>query len=168
MTNDSSAAIRQERRDWMVKHRDIYLQSGGTQGHVEDLSDVGGHNFTTHCLIKVRGRKSGTTRIVPLIYGDIGGEIVIGASKGGADRHPEWYLNIRSSETVGLQIATEAFEATWREPEAEERHQVWAYMTKLFPPYLGYQTSTERHIPVVMLKPVRPIDVFSQRDLTID
>ena len=59
-------------------------------------------------------------------------------------------------------IATQAFEATWREPEYEERHQVWAYMTHLYPPYLGYQTSTTRHIPVVMLRAVRPIPVFSE------
>lgn len=95
-----------------------------------------------------------------MIYGNTGGEIVIVASKGGADTNPKWYLNIRHSETIGVQIATQAFDATWREPEAEERHQVWAYMTHLFPPYLGYQTSTERHIPVVMLKPLRSIPTF--------
>lgn len=32
MSNDSSAAIRQERLDRMAKHREKYLQSGGTQG----------------------------------------------------------------------------------------------------------------------------------------
>ncbi len=85
MSNDSAAAIRQERRDWMAKHREMYLQSGGTQGHVMDISEIGGHAFTTHCLIRVQGRKSGQTQIMPLIYGDIGGEVVIVASKGGAD-----------------------------------------------------------------------------------
>ena len=60
-----------------------------------------------------------------------------------------------------MQIATQAFEATWREPEGEERHDVWAFMTHLFPPYLAYQRSTSRHIPVVMLKTGRPIDVFT-------
>jgi hypothetical protein len=34
-------------------------------------------------------------------------------------------------------------------------------MTHLFPPYLAYQRSTSRHIPVVMLKTGRPIDVFT-------
>jgi deazaflavin-dependent oxidoreductase (nitroreductase family) len=165
MSNDSSAEIRQERRDWMVKHRDIYLQSGGTQGHIEDLSDVGGHNFTTHCLIKVRGRKSGTTRIVPLIYGDIGGEIVIVASKGGADRHPDWYLNLRADEHVDVQIATQAFRATWREPEDVERHKVWDFMAGVYPPYITYQRSTARHIPVIMMTPVETIDVFGMSDL---
>ena len=67
MGNDSAAAIRQERLDWMAKHRDIYLQSGGTQGHVMDIREVGGHAFTTHCLIRVKGRKSGKTRIGPRV-----------------------------------------------------------------------------------------------------
>ena len=48
MSNDSAPAIRQERRDWMARHRDTYLQSGGTQGHVMDITAVGGHAFTTH------------------------------------------------------------------------------------------------------------------------
>ena len=44
---------------------------------------------------------------------------------------------------------------------SEERHQVWSYMTHLYPPYLGYQLSTTRHIPVVMIKAVRPVEVFT-------
>ena len=165
MGNDSSAAIRQERRDWMAKHRDIYLQSGGTKGHVEDLSEIGGHRFTTHCLIKVRGRKSGKTRIVPLIYGDIGGEIVIVASKGGSDQHPDWYLNLRGDEHVDVQIATQAYRATWREPQDVERHKVWDFMASVYPPYITYQRSTARHIPVIMMTPVETIDVFGESDL---
>ena len=165
MSNDSSAAIRQERRDWMVKHRDVYLQSGGTRGHVMDISEVGGHVFTTHCLIRMRGRKSGKTRIVPLIYGDIGGEIVVVASKGGADEHPDWYLNIRASEHIDVQIATQAFRATWREPEDVERHKVWDFMASVYPPYITYQRSTARHIPVIMMTPVETIDVFQESDL---
>jgi deazaflavin-dependent oxidoreductase (nitroreductase family) len=165
MSNDSAAEIRQERLDWMAKHRDLYQQSGGTQGHVMDISEIGGHAFTTHCLIRLRGRKSGRTLIKPLIYGDIGGEVVIVASKGGSDRHPEWYLNLRASEHVDVQIATQAFRATWREPEDEERHRIWDFMVSVYPPYLKYQRSTTRHIPVVMLHPGASIEVFSESDL---
>jgi len=118
MSDESAGEIRQERRDWAASHRQMYLRSGGVQGHVVDLSEVGGHSFTTHCLIKVKGRKSGRTQIAPLIYGDIGGEVVIVASKGGADQHPEWYLNLRAAPDIDFQIATQAFRATWREPEA--------------------------------------------------
>ena len=165
MGNDSAAAIRQERREWMAKHREIYLQSGGTKGHIENLSDIGGHAFTTHCLIKVQGRKSGRTYILPLIYGDIGGEVVIVASKGGADEHPDWYLNLRAGEHVDVQIATQAFRATWREPEGDERHRVWDFMVRVYPPYIKYQRATTRHIPVIMLNPVTPIEVFRESDL---
>lgn len=165
MSNDSAAAIRQQRRNWMAKHRDIYLQSGGTQGHIMDISEVGGHAFTTHCLIRVAGRKSGMTRIVPLIYGDIGGEVVIVASKGGADTHPDWYLNLRDSEHVDVQIATQAFRATWREPEDVERHRIWDFMVSVYPPYLTYQRSTTRHIPVVALEPVETIEIFRESDV---
>jgi len=161
MGDADAAEIRAERGDWISDHRELYLSSGGTRGHIMDVSSVGGRELTTHCLIKYVGRKSGKTYISPLIYGNVGGEIVIVASKGGADTHPEWYLNILASETIGVQIATQAFEATWREPKGEERHDVWAFMTHLFPPYLAYQRSTSRHIPVVMLKTGRPIDVFT-------
>ncbi|BDX35010.1 nitroreductase [Mycobacterium antarcticum] len=160
MADADAAAIRAERGDWVHDHLEEYLSSGGARGHILDLGSVGGHTLTTHCLISCAGRKSGKTYVTPLIYGNLGGEIVVVASKGGADTHPEWYLNIRESKTIGVQIATQAFEATWREPEYEERHQVWSFMTHLFPPYLGYQTSTTRHIPVVMLRPGRSIPVF--------
>jgi len=161
MGDADAAAIRAARSDWANEHRETYLSSGGTRGHIVDLSDVGGRALTTHCLIKCVGRKSGKSYLNPLIYGNFGGELVIVASKGGADTHPEWYLNIVASNTIGVQVATQAFEATWREPEGEERHDVWAFMAHLYPPYLAYQRSTSRHIPVVMLNVVQPIDVFT-------
>jgi deazaflavin-dependent oxidoreductase (nitroreductase family) len=146
--------------EFSTEHREAYLRSGGAQGHIMDLTDRGGHAFTTHCLIRVTGRKSGETRIVPLIYGDFGGEVVIVGSKGGADQHPEWYLNLTAAPEVDFQIATQAFRATWREPEGEERHRVWDFMCRAFPPYLNYQRATARHIPLVMMMPIAAIDVF--------
>ena len=112
MSDDSSATIREARRDWITEHREMYLHSGGAAGHIMDLTAVGGHSFTTHCLIRYRGRKSGKVFITPLIYGDVGGEVVICASKGGADNHPPWYLNIRDSEFIEFQIATQDFRAS--------------------------------------------------------
>jgi deazaflavin-dependent oxidoreductase (nitroreductase family) len=161
MGDNDAAAIRAERGDWIGEHLQMYLASGGTKGHIMDIREAGGREMTTHCLLKCVGRKSGKTYVRPLIYGNVGGELVVVASKGGADAHPEWYLNIVASETVGVQVATQAFEATWREPDGDERHEVWAYMTHLYPPYLAYQRSTSRHIPVVMLQIVRPIEVFT-------
>jgi len=166
MTDESAAAIRDTRKDWMSEHRDSYLQSGGAKGHVMDLNAVGGHSFTTHCMIKYTGRKTGRVFITPLIYGDTGGEVVICASKGGADEHPGWYLNIRDSREVEFQLATQAFRATWREPQGDERERVWSFMVGIFPPYARYQASTDRHIPLVMMKAIEEIPVFEASEAT--
>ncbi|MBF7012221.1 nitroreductase/quinone reductase family protein [Novosphingobium resinovorum] len=166
MSDDTSAAIRDTRKDWVVEHRDMYLSSGGAQGHIMDITPVGGRSFATHCLVKYVGRKSGKVFITPLCYADIGGEVVICASKGGADHHPAWYLNIREAETVDFQIATQAFRATWREPEGAERDKVWAFVTDCHPFYATYQQSTDRVIPLVMLKAIEPVPVFKAEDAT--
>lgn len=151
--------------EWVKEHRKLYLRSGGTQGHIMDLTGAGGHAFGTHCMIRYKGRRSGRTMINALTYGDIAGEVVICASKGGADDNPHWYENIRAGETVDLQIATQAFRAIWREPAGAEREKVWAYMVDCYPFYGVYQTRTTRLIPLLMLKPVAPIPVFSEADL---
>lgn len=166
MSDDSSAAISAVRRDWVTEHREMYLRSGGTQGHIVDITAVGGRSFSTHCMIKYTGRKSGNTFITPLCYVDIGGEVVICGSKGGADHHPSWYLNIRDSTEIQFQIATQAFRATWREPEGAEREKVWALMQECFPFYTTYQASTTRLLPLVMMKAIEPIAIFKESDAT--
>ena len=166
MSDASSGAIRETRRDWVVEHREMYLRSGGAQGHIMDITAVGGHSFATHCLIKYRGRKSGKIFITPLCYADIGGEVVVCGSKGGADQHPAWYLNIKDSPEIEFQVATQAFRATWREPAGAEREKVWAFMQDCFPFYTTYQKSTERVLPLVMMKAVAPVQVFTESDAT--
>jgi deazaflavin-dependent oxidoreductase (nitroreductase family) len=151
--------------EWVKEHRRLYLRSGGTRGHIMDLTGAGGHGFGTHCLIRYRGRKSGKTMIQGLTYGDIGGEVAICASKGGADDSPQWYENIRAAETIDFQIATQAFRATWREPEGAERNKVWAFMVDSYPFYATYQPRTARIIPLILMKPIEPIAVFSEADL---
>lgn len=159
-----SDALREARGDWVNDHLVSYLASGGTAGHIVDLTDGGGRAFTTHCLIRVRGRSSGDTHITPLIYGNVAGEIVLVASKGGSDVHPQWYNNIRASATVDVQVGTQAFTARWRELEDEERHEAWTYMTHLYPPYITYQQSTSRRIPLISLAVGATIDPFTNQN----
>ena len=164
MSDADAAAIREERKDWVTEHRELYLTSGGTKGHIMDITPVGGRSFATHCMIKYKGRKSGKTYITPLCCGYYAGEVVICASKGGADTHPAWYLNIADSDHVDFQVATEAFRATWREPEGAEREKIWNYMVDCFPFYADYQKSTDRIIPLVLMKAVESIPVFKMED----
>lgn len=166
MSDESAAAISAVRRDWAAEHRERYLRSGGADGHIEDLTPVGGRSFATHCLLKYAGRKSGKVFITGLTYADIGGEVVVCASKGGADNHPNWYLNLIENPNVEFQIATHAFRGTWREPTEAERAKVWTFFIDCHPFYAAYQDSTERVLPLVMMKAVERIPVFQETDAT--
>lgn len=166
MSDESAAELRKGIKGWLIEHRETYLRSAGVEGHIVDMTPTGGPTFGTQCLIKYVGRRSGKTFITPLSYGDIGGEVAIAASKGGSDHHPDWYLNILAAEDIGLQIATQAFRATWREPVGAERDKVWTFLVDCFPFYAEYQASTERRIPIVLLKTHERIEVFKESDAT--
>lgn len=142
------------------KHQAEYIASGGTRGHVFGFDWGGGRPFTTCMLLRTTGRKSGEPRISALIYGNWKGEVVIVGSKGGFAKHPAWYLNIKEGGDVAIQIATQAWKATWREPQGAERAAVWQYMEDCFPPYKDYQAATDREIPIIMLTPTEEIPVF--------
>ena len=162
MTDETSAKIRESRGNFTADHLAMYLESGGAEGHIVDLRVLKAHQFTTTLLLRTTGRKSGETRTTPLIYGDLGGEVVVVASKGGADKHPAWYLNITGNKEVEFQVATQAFRATWREAQGAERAKVWEFMEGVFPPYKDYQASTSRQIPLVMMSPFEAIEIFKE------
>ena len=144
------------------KHLQTYLRSGGADGHIVDVRGIGGHQLTTTLLVETFGRKSGQRRVVPVLYGLFAGEAVIVASKGGADQHPDWYLNIISRPGIAFQIGGQAFRGEWRELEGEERVRIWDFMLTVHPPFVRYQASTQRQIPLLMLKPLEPIEIFKE------
>ncbi|ORA19475.1 nitroreductase/quinone reductase family protein [Mycobacterium arosiense] len=160
MSDETAAAIRADRHDWVARHREMYLMSAGKHGHIMDLTDTGGRALTAHCLLRTKGRRSGQVYVNALIYGIVAGEVVVVASKGGADRHPDWYLNVREMYDLEFQIATQAFRASWREPEGTERKTIWNFMVGVYPPYASYQASTVREIPLVMMQALEPVEVF--------
>jgi deazaflavin-dependent oxidoreductase (nitroreductase family) len=153
-------AAEETRLDWTAEHRRQYLESDGREGHIVNLAEIGGLSFTTCLLLETVGRKSGKTRIHPLIYGDINGEVIIVASKGGADVDPGWYFNMTAVDEVAFQIGGQGFRATWRELDGVERDEIWTFMVNLYPPYEDYQAGTGRRIPLIALNAIEPIARF--------
>ena len=100
------------------------------------------------------GRKSGEKRTVlltaPIVDGD---DVVIVASKGGRDTHPLWYLNLQAEPNVDIKMAGKARAMRARTADAEERKVLWPQITSTYKGYAGYQTKTDREIPVVILEP---------------
>lgn len=129
---------------WVNQHIRGYVESGGEKGHhwrgVETL------------LLTTRGRKSGKLRRTALIYGRDGDRYIVVASKGGANEHPQWYLNLVANPEVQVQVGAEKFTAQARTAGAEEKPALWQAMTSVWPDYDQYQEKTEREIPVVILE----------------
>lgn len=133
--------------DWVRDHIRRYRESNGEDGHIW-------HGVPT-LLLTTRGRKSGEDRTLPLIYQeDDKGNYVVIASRGGDDRHPGWYLNLRREPQVEVQVGARKFRARAREAREEERAPLWRKMAAVWPDYDKYAGQTERRIPVVVLEPI--------------
>jgi proline iminopeptidase len=127
------------------EHVRRYRETGGEEGHVW-------REGSTILLLTTSGRRTGLERTTPLIYDLDGVNPVVVASKGGAPRHPYWYLNLVAHPEVEAQIRSERFTARARPTEGEERERLWRLMNDMWPHYEEYQQKTERVIPVVVLE----------------
>jgi deazaflavin-dependent oxidoreductase (nitroreductase family) len=98
------------------------------------------------------GRRSGKPRRLALIYGKDGDRYVVVASKGGSDKHPEWYLNILDNPEVQVQVMADRFRAKARTATPEEYEILWPRMAEIWPDYNKYRERTDRQIPLVILE----------------
>jgi F420H(2)-dependent quinone reductase len=106
-------------------------------------------------LITTIGRKSGKIRTRALLTGRDGDNFVLIASYGGAEKHPDWYVNLTANPHVtvedhGRVVPTIASTVT---DEAEYK-RLWSLMISIYPTYNDYQKRTSRKIPVVLLTPM--------------
>ena len=130
-------------------HLKLYLETDGREGH---MWQAPGLDPLPTLLLTTQGRRSGRSRILPLIYGKQGDDYVVVASRGGAPNHPAWYLNLAAEPEVGVQVARDKFRARARTTHGDERSSLWEMMAQIYAPYTEYQTRAgSREIPVVVL-----------------
>jgi deazaflavin-dependent oxidoreductase (nitroreductase family) len=83
-----------------------------------------------------------------------GATIVVVASRGGDDHHPAWFLNLRDNPDVEVAMQGQpSRRMKARVAGPEERERLWPRVTADHKNYAGYQTKTEREIPLVLLEP---------------
>jgi len=101
------------------------------------------------------GRKSGQLRSVMLTSPlQEGSTIVVVASRGGDDQHPAWFLNLRDNPEVTVSFKGGPPQPMRARPaDTEERARMWPLVTADHKNYAGYQTKTDREIPLVLLEP---------------
>ena len=101
------------------------------------------------------GRRSGKRRSTMLsapISDD--GRIVLVASKGGDDRHPQWYQNLVTNPEVELRVRDTTRRMRARTASPAEKAELWPTIVRVNPGYAGYQRKTDRDIPVVICEPL--------------
>lgn len=131
---------------WMSRANTwIYRRSNGKLGGTIQKAPV--------ALLTTTGRKSGEPRVSPLIYVRDGERVVVPASRGGSDKHPLWYLNLKANPKVSVQIRDEVLQLRARDATPEEREHYWPQLAAVYPPLDDYKTWTEREIPLVICDP---------------
>jgi deazaflavin-dependent oxidoreductase (nitroreductase family) len=115
-------------------------------------------NFFGGRLLKLTtvGARSGEQRTSTLAYfPDVDGTswIIIGSANGAA-KHPAWIFNLaKHPDQVWAELDNRKIKVTPVTLTGDERAQTWKRVVAQAPSYAGYETKTDRDIPVVRLSP---------------
>lgn len=132
--------------DWARKQAEAFERSGGSEANTMRGKPI--------VLLTSLGARSGKLRKTPLMRVEHDGEYVVVASQGGAPSHPVWYHNLVAHPHVELQDSATRRDYTARELVGTEREVWWDRAVVAWPDYAGYQTKTDRVIPLFLLTPV--------------
>ena len=103
-------------------------------------------------LVHHIGARTGTERVVPLVYQQVGENFAIFASKAGAPDNPAWYGNLLAHPETTVEVGTETIKVTARVAEPSEREVIWERQKERFPNFAQYEVkAAPRTIPVVVL-----------------
>ena len=129
-------------------HRAVVSVSGGKIGWKMGRIQA----VELHTIGSTSGQRRSTMLTAPIVEPD---RYVIVASKGGDDRHPFWYNNLRAHPDAELTVNGRTIPVTTRTANAEERAELWPRAVAAYSGYADYQKKTSREIPVVICE-VRP------------
>jgi deazaflavin-dependent oxidoreductase (nitroreductase family) len=127
-------------------HKTIRALSGGRLGNTLGSMQV----VELHTIGRRTGKHRSVMLTAPIRDGD---RVVLVASKGGDDRHPDWYRNLVAHPDVELTIDGRTVEMVARTATDEEKAELWPRIVEVYKGYAGYQSRTDRDIPVVICEP---------------
>jgi deazaflavin-dependent oxidoreductase (nitroreductase family) len=131
--------------EWNRKNIEEFRANGGTVG-----GDLAGFPIL---LLHHTGAKSGTERVNPLVYQQVGDDVAVFASKGGAPTNPDWFHNLVANPATSIEIGTETYPVTARVAAGEERERIWESQKKAFSNFAEYEAAAGgREIPVIVLE----------------
>jgi deazaflavin-dependent oxidoreductase (nitroreductase family) len=127
-------------------HRTALRASGGRLGR----SALGMRVVELHTVGRASGLPRSTMLTAPIVEPD---RVVLVASKGGDDRHPDWYRNLQARPEVELDMAGQRRPMLARTASAPEKAELWPRVVAAYRGYEAYQRRTARDIPLVICEP---------------
>lgn len=103
-----------------------------------------------HTIGHSSGKRRSTMLSAP-VYDD--SRYVLVASKGGDDRHPQWYLNLVANPEIELTVKGRTIPMRARTASREEKAELWPAIVGAYHGYESYQRKTSRDIPVIICEP---------------
>lgn len=103
-------------------------------------------------LLTTTGRKSGIQRTHPVMYYPDGRDFIVAATNSGNDKLPLWYLNLKASPYAFVQVGSLTTPVSAHKASGEEHTRLWNILREKQPVFKVYEKSTERKIPVVILR----------------
>lgn len=127
-------------------HRRLYrwTDGRGPLGHALGMDMI---------LVRMRGRRSGTERVVPLGAVREGATWILIASNAGKDRMPAWVHNLRADPAVSVEHAGAVGSFRASEATGPDWDRLWTVVTAAYPGYQVYRERTDRQIPLFVLRP---------------
>ena len=106
-------------------------------------------------VLTTTGAKTGQPRETLLgSFPDGDNAWLIVASFGGNAKNPAWYHNLAAHpDQVQIEVGGRKVKVTPVQLSGAERDAAWQRITKAQPRYAGYETKTDREIPVIRLTP---------------
>jgi F420H(2)-dependent quinone reductase len=132
---------------WMSRLNTFMYRRGGGDGLGGTFQNI------PVALLTMTGRKSGQPRVSRLYFLRDGDRVILAASKGGSEKNPMWYLNLKANPKVQVQIKKEQLDLTARDATDDERQKYWPQPVGMHPSYADYQSWTDRTIPIMVCEP---------------
>ena len=130
--------------DWNTKIIEEFRATGGKVG--------GPFEGAPLLLLHSTGAKSGQDRVAPVMYLADGDDLVVFASKAGADTNPDWFHNLEANPDTRVEIGPDTVAVRARVAEGEERDRLFDRQKAAYPGFADYEAGTDRVIPVVVLE----------------
>lgn len=108
----------------------------------------------TILLLHSVGRRSGKPHVIPISYFQMDGFYFLIGSNWGRPQNAGWYYNLLAQPLTTIEVRGQELTVRASLAEGAEYDRLWQRAVKRYPPYEHYRENTNRHIPIVKLKPV--------------